>query len=158
MDFAIGTQVEYGRPNGVKLNGEIIKVNQKSYLIKYPWNVGSGSVRVSKSLVRILNPVQAEPVPVEPVQAEPVQEPVQAEPVQPRLYDGGYSRLKAENEELKARRDTLVSDVEETRALLTPLLAQNVNLRKENVILRKENSRFRTMLNRFKNAIDNEIA
>ena len=81
MDFAIGTKVVFGRyKSGNPKTGEIIKVNQKTYLVQYQQFRGHGlpfavmKIRVRKSLVTIVNPVQAEPVQAEPVnvQADPM--------------------------------------------------------------------------------------
>ena len=68
MDLAIGTKVEFGRyKSGNPKTGEIIKVNKKTYLIQYQQFRGHNyppadvKVRVSKSLVNPIQPVQEEP-------------------------------------------------------------------------------------------------
>ena len=75
MDLAIGTKVEFGRyKSGNPKTGEIIKVNKKTYLIQYQqfrghnYPLADVKVRVSKSLVNPIQPVQEEPV---NVQADP---------------------------------------------------------------------------------------
>ena len=148
MDLAIGTQVVFGRPNGQKRHGEILKVNQKSYLIKIVCHtlpiLGGQRIRVSKSLVNPVQPVpvepvnvQAEPVPVEPVQAQPIQ----AEPVQVEHAHGlsQIEYLKATIENLKAENGQFRKDVNK-------LLEENDNLKTENEKLKKENSKLKKFI------------
>jgi hypothetical protein len=170
MDLAIGTYVEFGRPNGTCRRGEIVKVNKVTYVIEMS---GGTRVRCSKSLAYPhQHPVlvqEEEPVPVEPVQEEPVQaQPVQAQPVQvepvPSLrqfaesldrdelienlitmenYKKLYEQSQKENEELKLLRDTLQ--------------AENAQLKNDIHGIRKENNRFKIIMTRMKNALALEL-
>ena len=177
MDLAIGTQVEFGRPNGQKRHGEIVKVNHKTYLIKIVCHalpiIGGQRIRVSKSLVNPVQPepVQEEPVPVEPVQEEPVQAEVAGEIIQAQelMLMITPAELAAILQVIKdcEGQDFAGSHIDPANLGQTKILGLVEHVRemwridkeqkKEIEKLRRENTRFKIIMNRIKDAIGLEL-